>query len=180
MSGDWSSDVCSSDLFPSHDIKVRIMQNLTPESQHIRQHQTQHHHSRNITNIPVTIQHVTYADNNDEPQHQPAYPTKRNTHTTNTFTRQTQHTTHATPHLRNIPNKRSHLLTQHTPQTQHHTPTSQHIRQHQTQHHHSRNITNKHNTPLTQQHSYRDWETDRKSTRLNSSHRSLSRMPSSA
>ena len=29
-------------------------------------------------------------------------------------------------------------------------------------------------------HSYRDWETDRKSTRLNSSHRSLSRMPSSA
>ena len=28
--------------------------------------------------------------------------------------------------------------------------------------------------------SYRDWETDRKSTRLNSSHRSLSRMPSSA
>ena len=29
-------------------------------------------------------------------------------------------------------------------------------------------------------HEYRDWETDRKSTRLNSSHRSLSRMPSSA
>ena len=28
--------------------------------------------------------------------------------------------------------------------------------------------------------SYRDWETDRKSTRLKSSHRSLSRMPSSA
>ena len=27
---------------------------------------------------------------------------------------------------------------------------------------------------------YRDWETDRKSTRLNSSHRSLSRMPASA
>ena len=27
---------------------------------------------------------------------------------------------------------------------------------------------------------YRDWETDRKSTRLNSSHRSLSRMPTSA
>ena len=27
---------------------------------------------------------------------------------------------------------------------------------------------------------YRDWETDRKSTRLNSRHRSLSRMPSSA
>ena len=27
---------------------------------------------------------------------------------------------------------------------------------------------------------YRDWETDRKSTRLNSSHRSVSRMPSSA
>ena len=27
---------------------------------------------------------------------------------------------------------------------------------------------------------YRDWEADRKSTRLNSSHRSLSRMPSSA
>ena len=27
---------------------------------------------------------------------------------------------------------------------------------------------------------YRDWGTDRKSTRLNSSHRSLSRMPSSA
>ena len=28
--------------------------------------------------------------------------------------------------------------------------------------------------------SYRDWETDRKSTRLNSSHLKLSRMPSSA
>ena len=35
-------------------------------------------------------------------------------------------------------------------------------------------------TPTTQANSYRDWETDRKSTRLNSSHRSLSRMPSSA
>ena len=31
-----------------------------------------------------------------------------------------------------------------------------------------------------QRQKYRDWETDRKSTRLNSSHRSLSRMPSSA
>ena len=31
-----------------------------------------------------------------------------------------------------------------------------------------------------QKFTYRDWETDRKSTRLNSSHRSLSRMPSSA
>ena len=30
------------------------------------------------------------------------------------------------------------------------------------------------------QRSYRDWETDRKSTRLNSSHLKLSRMPSSA
>ena len=34
-------------------------------------------------------------------------------------------------------------------------------------------------TPSTQAPPYRDWE-DRKSTRLNSSHRSLSRMPSSA
>ena len=33
---------------------------------------------------------------------------------------------------------------------------------------------------LTPYLNYRDWETDRKSTRLNSSHRSLSRMPSSA
>ena len=33
---------------------------------------------------------------------------------------------------------------------------------------------------LKEQIMYRDWETDRKSTRLNSSHRSLSRMPSSA
>ena len=33
---------------------------------------------------------------------------------------------------------------------------------------------------LIKQQKYRDWETDRKSTRLNSSHRSLSRMPSSA
>ena len=33
---------------------------------------------------------------------------------------------------------------------------------------------------LTREERYRDWETDRKSTRLNSSHRSLSRMPSSA
>ena len=32
--------------------------------------------------------------------------------------------------------------------------------------------------PLT--HMYRDWETDRKSTRLNSSHEFVSRMPSSA
>ena len=29
-------------------------------------------------------------------------------------------------------------------------------------------------------HQYRDWETDRKSTRLNSSHSAKSRMPSSA
>ena len=29
-------------------------------------------------------------------------------------------------------------------------------------------------------HTYRDWETDRKSTRLNSSHEFVSRMPSSA
>ena len=33
---------------------------------------------------------------------------------------------------------------------------------------------------LELKHPYRDWETDRKSTRLNSSHRSLARMPSSA
>ena len=35
-------------------------------------------------------------------------------------------------------------------------------------------------TKITYLAEYRDWETDRKSTRLNSSHRSLSRMPSSA
>ena len=35
-------------------------------------------------------------------------------------------------------------------------------------------------TTATGDATYRDWETDRKSTRLNSSHRSLSRMPSSA
>ena len=35
-------------------------------------------------------------------------------------------------------------------------------------------------TPQGNLAAYRDWETDRKSTRLNSSHRSLSRMPSSA
>ena len=34
-------------------------------------------------------------------------------------------------------------------------------------------------TPPTSE-KYRDWETDRKSTRLNSSHLKLSRMPSSA
>ena len=40
---------------------------------------------------------------------------------------------------------------------------------------------NKHKTSKNKyQEVYRDWETDRKSTRLNSSHRSLSRMPSSA
>ena len=33
---------------------------------------------------------------------------------------------------------------------------------------------------MAAENAYRDWETDRKSTRLNSSHRSLSRMPSSA
>ena len=38
-------------------------------------------------------------------------------------------------------------------------------------------LTNKYGEKIG---SYRDWETDRKSTRLNSSHRSLSRMPSSA
>ena len=37
-----------------------------------------------------------------------------------------------------------------------------------------------HRIPPTPERGYRDWETDRKSTRLNSSHRSLSRMPSSA
>ena len=39
---------------------------------------------------------------------------------------------------------------------------------------------NLHQTTLKFHAAYRDWETDRKSTRLNSSHRSLSRMPSSA
>ena len=34
--------------------------------------------------------------------------------------------------------------------------------------------------PRIQQREYRDWETDRKSTRLNSSHSAKSRMPSSA
>ena len=38
-------------------------------------------------------------------------------------------------------------------------------------------ITNLHDTEHT---AYRDWETDRKSTRLNSSHEIPSRMPSSA
>ena len=36
------------------------------------------------------------------------------------------------------------------------------------------------NALYTDGHTYRDWETDRKSTRLNSSHLKLSRMPSSA
>ena len=43
-----------------------------------------------------------------------------------------------------------------------------------------RNITIAYELPDKPKPSYRDWETDRKSTRLNSSHRSLSRMPSSA
>ena len=41
-------------------------------------------------------------------------------------------------------------------------------------------INRENNAFNAQQAPYRDWETDRKSTRLNSSHRSLSRMPSSA
>ena len=36
------------------------------------------------------------------------------------------------------------------------------------------------NTKIALDHNYRDWETDRKSTRLNSSHEIPSRMPSSA
>ena len=36
------------------------------------------------------------------------------------------------------------------------------------------------NDDVTFQETYRDWETDRKSTRLNSSHSRASRMPSSA
>ena len=36
------------------------------------------------------------------------------------------------------------------------------------------------NTYQDNEHAYRDWETDRKSTRLNSSHITRSRMPSSA
>ena len=43
----------------------------------------------------------------------------------------------------------------------------------------SKNIS-KNALPILAYYDYRDWETDRKSTRLNSSHRSLSRMPSSA
>ena len=34
--------------------------------------------------------------------------------------------------------------------------------------------------PIADEDAYRDWETDRKSTRLNSSHSRASRMPSSA
>ena len=41
-------------------------------------------------------------------------------------------------------------------------------------------LTQLENHPSKEIQGYRDWETDRKSTRLNSSHRSLSRMPSSA
>ena len=40
--------------------------------------------------------------------------------------------------------------------------------------------TEKHGTVYKLLSWYRDWETDRKSTRLNSSHLKLSRMPSSA
>ena len=42
------------------------------------------------------------------------------------------------------------------------------------------NRNNEYNTPKSQLSVYRDWETDRKSTRLNSSHSAKSRMPSSA
>ena len=41
------------------------------------------------------------------------------------------------------------------------------------------NLQNEYNTPSAQR-AYRDWETYRKSTRLNSSHSAKSRMPSSA
>ena len=43
-----------------------------------------------------------------------------------------------------------------------------------------KNEPNRHKISSNRYPAYRDWETDRKSTRLNSSHRSLSRMPSSA
>ena len=39
---------------------------------------------------------------------------------------------------------------------------------------------NRQNAKFSTEQSYRDWETDRKSTRLNSSHEIPSRMPSSA
>ena len=48
----------------------------------------------------------------------------------------------------------------------------------------ARNLLTKYNIPVVQDSNdpteYRDWETDRKSTRLNSSHSAKSRMPSSA
>ena len=42
------------------------------------------------------------------------------------------------------------------------------------------NQINELKTKLEEETKYRDWETDRKSTRLNSSHSAKSRMPSSA
>jgi hypothetical protein len=74
------------------------------------------------------------ADNNDKPQHQPAYPTKRNKHPpTNAttphsptqspdkrnITNQTQHPTHATS-----PTKRNHTLTQQHPTHKYNHQTS--------------------------------------------------------
>ena len=44
----------------------------------------------------------------------------------------------------------------------------------------AKNLKRRVSSYFNREHPYRDWETDRKSTRLNSSHRSLSRMPSSA
>ena len=37
MSGDWSSDVCSSDLFPSHDISLPIESYITYITHHLQQ-----------------------------------------------------------------------------------------------------------------------------------------------
>ena len=45
---------------------------------------------------------------------------------------------------------------------------------------HQHPITNESGAPYFYYTAYRDWETDRKSTRLNSSHSAKSRMPSSA
>ena len=163
-SRDWSSDVCSSDLFPSHDTSTNHIQQTKPH------------------NLPT-------------PNKKPNSPNHPNPNRTNYRTLKPQQQLLPTDQLPNIQPQHQHQYHQHHPQQtknniqlpllhqiHHQKPTTTH-------HHHPQQTQPKlpprmnfqiSNLNTNTNTTYRDWETDRKSTRLNSSHEIPSRMPSSA
>ena len=163
-------------MFPSHDIQLQSLKQCAK--------------SRSYNNSIIILRFK----NNDSNTLQ--HNTHFNTHSTADWQRHGKHELTS-----NLPNN-EHLNDQHLKQNlqnlnQHNLNLFKRIPNHQRlnhnfhrsnlNHHHPHTIIN--SNPTTEHHqlpdqihqtTYRDWETDRKSTRLNSSHEIPSRMPSSA